>query len=50
MPLQVTEGLAIEPIRHSRVGGYQLGDASAIAKNLPTHIRKYYGMEVEQGK
>jgi hypothetical protein len=49
-PAQVTEGLAIEALRQSREGGYSLGDSSAIAKNLPTHIRKYYGMEVEQGK
>lgn len=45
-PQKVTEGLALEPIRYSRVGGYELGDTSELAKSLPTTVKKYFGMEV----
>lgn len=43
--LQVTEGLAIEPVRHFRVGGYGWGDMARVATNVPEAIRKYYNIK-----
>lgn len=48
VPQKVTEGMAIEPIRYCRVGGYKLGDTEKIAKALPTKVRKYFGMETQE--
>lgn len=44
VPQKVTEGLAIEPVRHYRVGGYRWGDMGTIAKDVPEHIKKYYNL------
>lgn len=42
---KVTEGLAIEPVRHYRVGGYSWGDMAKVAKDVPEQIRKYYNLK-----
>eukprot|EP00798_Chlamydomonas_sp_ICE-L_P015531 gene15531-21620_t len=41
----VTDGLAIEPVRHYRVGGYRWGDMGKVAKDVPESIRKYYNIK-----
>ncbi|KAG2448737.1 hypothetical protein HYH02_006091 [Chlamydomonas schloesseri] len=45
VPQKVTDGLAIEPVRHARVGGYRWGDMSAVAKDIPESVRKYYNIK-----
>lgn len=42
---QVTDGLAIEPVRTYRVGGYRWGDMASVAKDVPEAIRKYYNIK-----
>lgn len=44
-PQPVTDGLAIEPVRHYRVGGYRWGDMANVAKDVPENIRKYYNIK-----
>ncbi|MEW5302262.1 MAG: hypothetical protein WDW36_005064 [Sanguina aurantia] len=43
--VKVTDGLAIEPVRHYRVGGYRWGDMQTVAENVPEHIKKYYNIK-----
>ncbi|GLC37331.1 hypothetical protein PLESTB_001135500 [Pleodorina starrii] len=45
VPQKVTDGLAIEPVRHSRVGGYRWGDMATVAKDVPESVRKYYNIK-----
>ncbi|GFR45652.1 hypothetical protein Agub_g7063 [Astrephomene gubernaculifera] len=44
-PQKVTDGMAIEPVRHSRVGGYRWGDMATVAKDIPESVRKYYNIK-----
>ncbi|KAG2498336.1 hypothetical protein HYH03_003596 [Edaphochlamys debaryana] len=44
-PAKVTDGMAIEPVRHSRVGGYRWGDMATVAKDVPESVRKYYNIK-----
>ncbi|KAJ9519638.1 hypothetical protein QJQ45_013262 [Haematococcus lacustris] len=44
-PSKVTDGLALEPVRHFRKGGYRWGDMAKVAKDVPEHIRKYYNIK-----
>jgi hypothetical protein len=37
--VQVTEGLALEPVRHFRKGGYRWGDMESVAKHVPDAIK-----------
>jgi NADH dehydrogenase (ubiquinone) 1 alpha subcomplex subunit 9 len=48
-PRRITEGVAMEPVRYSRVGGYEHGDTRALAHKLPASVKRYYGMEHEFG-
>ncbi|GIL71260.1 hypothetical protein Vretimale_2871 [Volvox reticuliferus] len=45
VPQKVTDGLAIEPVRHARVGGYRWGDMATVAKDVPESVRKYYNIK-----
>jgi hypothetical protein len=44
--MKITEGMAIEPIRYQRVGGYSYGDTKALAKSLPASVKRYFGMNL----
>lgn len=45
VPQKVTDGIAIEPVRHARVGGYRWGDMATVAKDVPESVRKYYNIK-----
>jgi NADH dehydrogenase (ubiquinone) 1 alpha subcomplex subunit 9 len=44
VPLKVTEGIAIEAFRYGRYGGYSLGNAATLARHLPDHVRRMFGL------
>jgi len=45
VPIKVTEGLPMEPVRFARHGGYGLGSTKALAKALPDKVKQFYGMD-----
>lgn len=47
IPGKITEGMAMEPTRYSRVGGYSHGDTRKLALKLPTGVKRFYGMDHE---
>ncbi|GBF98166.1 NADH dehydrogenase mitochondrial [Raphidocelis subcapitata] len=50
IPQRITEGMAMEPIRYSRTGGYAHGDTRKLAQKLPHSVKRYYGMAHEFDK
>lgn len=48
IPARVTDGIAIEPVRHMREGGYEWGDVEAVAQHVPDHIRRYFQLETKR--
>jgi NADH dehydrogenase (ubiquinone) 1 alpha subcomplex subunit 9 len=52
VPGKITEGMPMEPIRYSRIGGYLHGDTRKLAQKLPSSVKRFYGVSkrgVDQG-